>query len=47
MTQPPRLHASESMQAITDALQEHGVVIVEDLLDQDLLTRFMPNSTAI
>ncbi|MDJ0362586.1 phytanoyl-CoA dioxygenase family protein [Rhodococcus sp. H29-C3] len=40
MTQPPRLHASESMQSITDALQEHGVVIVEDLLDQDLLTRF-------
>ena len=40
MTELPRIHASEPMAAITGALQEHGAVLVEDLLDADLLARF-------
>lgn len=40
MTELPRIHAFEPMQVITDTLLECGAVLVEDLLDQDLLTRF-------
>lgn len=40
MTELPRVHASEPSHVITDALLEHGAVLVEDLLDQDLLARF-------
>ena len=37
----PRLHATrDSAAEITAALQEHGGVIVEDLLEPDLLARF-------
>lgn len=40
MTELPRIHASNPTHVITDALMEHGAVLVEDLLDADLLARF-------
>ncbi len=40
MVEIARIHVSEPMTTITDALLEQGAVIVEDLLDPDLLSRF-------